>query len=254
MAVAEAVGSFLPSAAPSNPHSVRPGLHGAKISRHAIHGEAVHGWANGTREELRFWESWLKTKGSKWPEDYSRRLNRSTPFNFSSEVARTASPGQTHFVVLDVGSGPLSACGYALPLPTHELELIMAAPLAPFYDELLAKYNVIPPVRTRAIKGEDLTRNFAPNFFDMVYSVNALGHSENPLLVLRQMLTVVKPGYLIRITVWSNEAIFERYRGFHQWNIMCFRGRAILHRRGARDIDVRRHLGPEVASLTLNTK
>merc|ERR1712032_477848 len=168
-----------------------------------------------------------------------------------NDLNATRAPGQRRFIVLDVGAGPLTWCGFALP-GGDTLEIIPVDPLAKLYDVALAQANVSPIVRTRHLRGEELTRDFPPDFFDFVVAVNSADHSQEPLEVFRQMVTLVKPGHLVRIQGHTNEAIEQGYTGMHQWNFANVDGKFIVFRKGARDVDVLFELRDIVQSIECN--
>jgi hypothetical protein len=210
-------------------------------------------WKKGFEYEIAFWDNWFKSKGSQWPDDYKERLKADKPFYFRNQLKKTAAFGEKHFTALSVGAGPLERAGFVvspwLGLDAT-LEMIATDPLAKVYDTVLMKYGVVPPLRTRYAKGEELASYFAADFFDISYSLNALDHVQEPMIVLHQMVIVTKPGHQVIIEGNSNEAINENYVGFHQWNNACDNGKFIIWSRGKPTIDVAAVLGPVAKSVT----
>merc|ERR1712216_653830 len=96
----------------------------------------------------------------------------------------------------------------------------------------------------------ELASYFAEDFFDISFSLNALDHAQDPMLVIRQMVIVTKPGHDVIIDGHSNEAVGEQYTGFHQWNNACDDGKFIIWSRGKLDIDVAKELGLAAESVT----
>ena len=140
-------------------------------------------WSSGIGFELRYWDHWLASRGgtdSRLPgpavstSDFLRRPNASTPFSFENRLARHVARrpprevrAQTHFRVLDVGSGPVPGAGYRMTRPGWSMELFASDALAKPYDQLLAKHGVVPPLRAgapvqagppRAVPGQVLVR------------------------------------------------------------------------------------------------
>ena len=132
-------------------------------------------WEDGIASELKFWDDWLRTKGANFPRDkFDRRVNSSTPFMFQHELLRKRAPGQARFLVLDVGSGPLEGCGFAITAqPGLKMEIVPVDPLAKAYEGLLQRHGVAPVVRTWPLKAEELTNRFNQNFFDCVLGERA---------------------------------------------------------------------------------
>jgi len=121
--------------------------------------------------------------------------------------------------VLDAGAGPLSTMG------THcgetPVELIPVDVLAPMYDALLAKLSIEPRVRTQYAPMEEVATRYAPNFFDLVTTFNALDHAQDPVEAVNQMVRVVKPGHYLNIFVMVNESTYEHGFGMHKWNLFA---------------------------------
>jgi len=101
-------------------------------------------------------------------------------------------------------------------------------PLAEEYKRLLAEFGITPPVRTQLGEVERLTRYFPKDHFDLVNMENALDHSYNPLLGLRQMIGVVKPGCHVLLLHNVNEAHNTGHAGFHQWNCCADNGNFVI--------------------------
>ncbi len=142
--------------------------------------------------------------------------------------------------MLDVGAGPATVLGKRLD--DEGLDLVPVDPLAPFFDELLARHDVTPPVRTRTADGEQLGKVFDEASFDLAYARNSVDHSYEPMTTIRQMLRVVKPGHRIVLEHRIDEGEHERYEGLHQWNFRQEDDRLMLWQPGA-TLDVEEQLG-----------
>ena len=119
-------------------------------------------------------------------------------------------------MILDVGSG-------ALPwikgiLGTKGL-VIPCDPLADEYQKIFDydKFSEDAPIKAFA---EDLP--FDDNSFDIVHCSNALDHTQNPYKAILEMERVCRPGGMILIQGFENEAIHEDWKGLHQWNISIY--------------------------------
>jgi SAM-dependent methyltransferase len=67
--------------------------------------------------------------------------------------------------------------------------------------------------------GEDLPRDvFKTGTFDVAHISNAIDHSENPMCVLGELIRITKPGGIVIVQGFENEAYFENYAGLHQYN------------------------------------
>lgn len=196
--------------------------------------ERLSRWAAGISNEHHFWDLWLGSRGLSWPEDFARRLDPEAPLAHlpaSCLLARGVSEAR----VLDVGAGLISGIGCRLP--GVALDITAVDPLAPLYQALLARHGVAPPLLTRFGTAEELTLLFPPGSFDLVACRNALDHSSDPMLGIRQMLGVVKVGGEVVLEHLPNEAEAENYIGFHQWNFDIVDGRFVIWN-GTQRIDV----------------
>jgi len=211
-------------------------------------------WDTGIQAELDYWDDWMASRGGdKFHDDYERRMSPLTPLRplLQALLLKARRPNQTHFRMLDVGSGPMEASGFRMTSePGLTLEVVATDALGDAYQKLLDKHGLQPPVRVLQLLGEQLTQRLAKDSFDLVMSVNALDHTQDPIAVLRQMLHVAKPGSPVFIRVYPNEAINGGYTGFHRWNFANVEGRLILHSKYIRrQIDVRKELGDLVRSV-----
>jgi len=199
----------------------------------------------GLLDEAAFWRKSLANGGRNW-DAAAFRMRMDPKFEFQphlreladkSPAAKSGGPVQ----VLDVGAGPLSAVGHHWP--GREVRLTAVDPLADTFDQILAELDLHPPTRTRKASGEDLLGVFAQDTFDIVVCSNALDHSRDPLLCVRQMFAVTRPGGWIFLWHYRNEAKEEGYAGLHQWNLDEERGDLVLWNREHRN-STRAALGP----------
>ena len=169
----------------------------------------------GFKSEIAFWEKWIRTRGSQWPDDFQRRLDpHSVVTGYHCQVLERIDTDNIH--ILDVGAGPLTTIGKL----HHKKTLIIKAcdPLADEYKKILDRYSVDPPVVTEKCAGERLGEKYQSNYFDWVNAQNCVDHSADPVRVIREMIQVTKGGGFISLCHEVNEAKLEAYRGLHQWN------------------------------------
>jgi SAM-dependent methyltransferase len=112
--------------------------------------------------------------------------------------------------------------------PERVVHIAAVDPLADEYNRMLDACGVVPHIRTQRGEVERLSELFAPDQFDLVYMRNALDHSYDPLLGIRQMLSVVKPGGWVYLHHAVNEGENEKYHGMHQWNFTDEAGEFIM--------------------------
>ena len=186
----------------------------AKVLRRAglLNGD----WQGALPAEVQFWEMALRDGGRNWdPEEFRRRMDGTRELQGELKALLDAPPG-ARVRILDVGAGPLTTLGKRWE--GRQLEIVAVDPLAAEYARLLARLGLVPPVTTTSAHGEKLLDRFAVDEFDLAYASNALDHSYDPRLAIRQMLTVVKPGRHVYLWHFANEGTAESYHGLHQWN------------------------------------
>ncbi len=192
-------------------------------------------WKAATRYEMRFWDDWFKTRGSQWPDDYRRRLDPDLPLQ---PIAAALLPPQPAVDILDVGAGPLTVLGKKCE--GVNIRITAIDPLADAYDRLLEKYHVQPPVRTRMLDAEDLSRGFQADTFDLVHARNSVDHAYNPEEAILQMIRVVKAGCYVLLEHSVNEAEQRDYSGMHQWNFSVSGEGDFLVRSKSREVNMTR--------------
>lgn len=172
-------------------------------------------WKEQIGTEVSFWDEWIATGGSEWKDEFKDRLRLDTVFadHLYAYIKDIENPA-----ILDVGAGPLTYLGKRTP-DGKDLNITPVDPLANHYNKLLDKAGIIPPVRTQFGEAERLSDYFEANTFDFVFMRNALDHSYNPMLALKQMIFVAKPSGHLYLTHSMNEAEKQEYDGLHQWNI-----------------------------------
>jgi SAM-dependent methyltransferase len=190
-------------------------------------------WASGVDDEIAFWRDWLRTGGAEWPQDYEDRMDPRRPLDpvlAANLPPRTAdgSGGTDRVTILDVGAGPLTCVGRVVE--GREVDVVAVDALADAYDELLDEVGVVPPVRTVRCETERLTERFAAATFDLAHARNTLDHSYDPVLAIRQMAEVTRPGGVVVLQHYDKEAENEGYAGLHQWNLSVERGRPVVSR------------------------
>jgi hypothetical protein len=176
-------------------------------------GKFIDKWLAGIDYEARYWDGFIGAKGGLQSQDYERRTMPAPPFCYGHIPDLPAWPP----TVLDVGAGPISNAG--IRTPAGDVNLVACDPLAPIYDAILRKHNVVPYVRSEFAIVERLTERYGANRFDAVLMQNALDHAFYAVDGLLELFNVAKIGGQVLLLHAGNEAEFESYSGFHQWNI-----------------------------------
>lgn len=199
------------------------------------------GWESGIREEVGFWEYWLANAGAEYAEDFRFRFAKDSLLQ--AHIVTVLPPTLDQVVqILDVGAGPLTYLGKQWA--GHTVQITAIDPLAEAYDQLLYKYKLTPPVRTRKGFGERLVEQFGENLFDVVHARNCIDHGYDPCLAIQQMVAVAKPGGLVYMHHAVDEAKVQNFQGFHRWNLFSKDGDLYVSS-AAEEINVSAKLRPE---------
>jgi SAM-dependent methyltransferase len=188
-------------------------------------------WAKGFDFEVEFWTNWMQSRGAQWPADFAERLNPNASIDGDLEQIAT-SCGRSTIDILDVGAGPLTTVGRQSTVGA--INLVACDPLAGIYRELLATFDLKPPVETKFAIAEDLSSFFGLNKFDIVHCVNALDHSFDPMRSILEMLRVSRVDGHVVLRHSINEAETLGYEGFHQFNFDEEDGRFIIWNKESR--------------------
>jgi SAM-dependent methyltransferase len=190
-------------------------------------------WETGIPSEVVFWDQWLESKGSQWPEDYEFRTNPNSLFQ--SHFLKYLPAEKETIDILDVGSGPLTYLGKKIEGKNSPLLNITGTdPLADKYMTLLRKHGIKGNFTNIKANSEELSNHLPLDFFDFIYMRNALDHAYDPLLSIGEMIRVLGKGRYLVLEHENNEAENENYEGLHQWNIQIEEGAFIVWNKSIR--------------------
>lgn len=134
--------------------------------------------------------------------------------------------------ILNAGSGPLApgpvSCegagesgGPGVPSGARSLgqvPVVAADGLGRFYMQLFDFLGQAPHAKPLHCAVEELLRCFPRDHFDVAHIRNALDHAVDPLLGIRQLLSVVRPGGWLLLRHERNEGVPGQFQlGLHQW-------------------------------------
>jgi SAM-dependent methyltransferase len=185
-------------------------------------------WRTRTQSEVDFWAGWLvgAPGTEQWTGDRESRLDPESEIRdplVRAELERTPA---REISILDVGAGPLTILGYRYP--GKALTIVPVDPLADHYERLLRDARLEPPIRTIAVAGEALLEHFGSHRFDIAYATNSLDHSADPVTIISNMVSVVRPGGVVLLRHKRNEGESARYGGLHQWNFDVVNDRLVV--------------------------
>ncbi len=197
-------------------------------------------WLRGIPYEVAFWRSYYGSKRRRrdlfrWSE-YGREC-RLDNFDAQGYIASLPHPDP---LVVDLGCALSYAMGNLFPAkPAARVDFV--DPLAPFYNRILDRYAIDRP-RIRFGMVENLSGSYAPGSVDLIHVRNALDHCADPMRGIIEALACLRPGGVLYLNHFRDEARREGYRGFHQWNI-TLRGGALTLWNRETAIDVAAELG-----------
>jgi len=111
--------------------------------------------------------------------------------------------------IADIGSGPFCKIGQFLDGVKVEVYASDHQDFKDFWE----KFNAVPFFKIEQQNMEALT--YSNNFFDIVYSLNALDHTKNALSAVTEMIRVCKPGGWVYIECYLDQ-LSTGYK--HYWN------------------------------------
>ena len=120
---------------------------------------------------------------------------------------------------LDVGCGPTSQFYTNKLNDYNSIEVVSVDPLAEVYQYLHNRYNTDYNIKCIFGYGEKLTELFPKGYFHLVYSQNALDHSQNPEEFVRAAYEVLKPNGLLVLHGFIKEGTAAHWLGLHNWDI-----------------------------------
>jgi SAM-dependent methyltransferase len=190
-------------------------------------GKARELWDSNLESEMSYWKNEIRRRDSKaWRTEFAARLDPEAPLQdvIAEHIDRTVRVNR----ILDVGAGPLTSINKKCEF--CEISITAIDPLADFYNDILARREITPPVRTELGWGERLTEQFGENQFDITYSRNAIDHSYDPIKCIDEMIKVTKKNRYVIAEVNERGGSLEQWTGLHQWDFFVARTLPLLER------------------------
>jgi len=180
-------------------------------------------WLEGIPYEVAFWSSIYGNKKSRtklflWVKNNYAINNKI--LNLDKFLSN-----KKHSTVLDVGCGMSYRTKYILE--NHDVDLQYIDPLAEYFNKIAIKNKVdVPAIRFGML--EYLSAFYPANNIYLIFILNALDHSQNPIKGLFECFEILEIGGIIYLEHHNNEAETESYRGFHQFNITIIENQLII--------------------------
>lgn len=189
--------------------------------------KSIVNWRAGIAYEMDFWSRWVERRGLEWPEEFKERTSPKPLVPWLATLLPAIAKDRAS--ILDVGAGPITKLGHFIE--GREVEFVAVDPLALQYEAILRKFTIEPPCTTQLAFAEDLTARFERDYFDLVCCTNSLDHAIEPVWGLLEMIQVARVGGFVYLGHRRNEAEFEGYSGFHQWNFDAREGAFVIWNR-----------------------
>lgn len=190
-------------------------------------------WIKGIPYEEAFWRSLFRNKKARtglmnWSK-YGKDI--CLPGFDAPAFLKECESRESNPIVLDVGCG-MSYCTGNM-VDGKQINLHYIDPLASFYNKILDDYKVdLPKVEFGMI--EYLSSFYPKSDVSLIMVQNALDHSSNPVKGIKECVRSLKIGGVLYLKHYINEAEYENYRGFHQYNVDEQDGKLILWNRAER--------------------
>lgn len=205
-------------------------------------------WIKGIPYEVAFWQSYYNNRKRLRDLFGWSLIGQECVLDNFDMAAFLAARKEDKPVILDVGCALSYAFG--TKIGGKDLEIDFIDPLAPFYNKILDKHKPeLPHIKFGMT--ETLGAIYPENSVTFIHIRNSLDHSMNPMKGILQAVDCLKPGGVLYLNHFRNEAENEGYRGFHQFNIDIRNGRLVLWN-ATECIDVASELG-EAAKVSPST-
>ena len=184
-------------------------------------------WRKGIAYELAFWNNvyrWTYTfRGMMDWSHYGGTIDLEL-FDANAFLLQ-----HDHPLVLDVGCGMSYATGNYLcnGVGLQELNIHYVDPLADGFNKILKRHKRDLPLIEFGMM-EYLSAFYPDSNVALVIIQNALDHSSGPVSGIVEALRVLKVGGVLYLNHHPNEAVTERYKGFHQFNIIEEKGQLVV--------------------------
>ena len=188
--------------------------------------------------EITFWEGYLPNNKNELSnrEDWAKVV----PQELIKYITDVMKNNSARLKLLEVGSGPVSHL--ALIADLNMCDVVAVDPLAEHYQAIMNKINFSWPIKPIKGTSEKIGRLFGKNYFDIIYTSNAIDHVVNPKKSLEQMFDVLKDGGIIFIEGYINEGSIEQWKGLHQYD-MFLKDRSLYCRdKNGRVVDMKEGL------------
>lgn len=177
------------------------------------------------KDEAAYWKGWIDAIVRDNKINWLQNQVNNRPLDPLIEADLSDRSGLVN--ILDVGAGPLSVAGSVPGGLNLEIARDCSDPLGEIYASLLEENGISCP-KYICEPAERLLGEVGPESYDYIFCRNALDHAYDCPSAIRDLVTILKPGGVMRLRHYENEAIYANYSGFHRWNFMEVSGEGII--------------------------
>jgi ubiquinone/menaquinone biosynthesis C-methylase UbiE len=162
----------------------------------------------GYSDELLYWKHEMK----KHSLDWSQKMQLKDIYFSIKYIEDKFKINGKNIKCLDLGSGPRSRL--TLGYDANKFDLLAVDPLADEYIREFGGRNFL-----RVGTGEELANLYDSEFFHVVYSCNAIDHSDSPPEVINAITKVLKKDGLLMVCGNIKNGCVANWLGLHQHNL-----------------------------------
>ncbi|MBQ8099817.1 MAG: hypothetical protein IJ169_00840 [Paludibacteraceae bacterium] len=193
----------------------------------------MNNWLSGISYEVAFWEATLTNRKERAAlQRFSHRGGEISLNGFDAPAFLRNLPSPTQAIVLDVGCGMSYAPGDKLRINGSQepINIHYVDPLADYFNHIIRRHKLdLPEVEFGMM--EYIGAFYPEHNVSLIIIQNALDHSANPVKGILESLTALHTDGVLYLNHHPNEAEFENYRGFHQFNITIEEGHLVIWNR-----------------------
>lgn len=191
----------------------------------------VDSWISGVKYEVAYWRAHIAHKRTRTATETRFQTAKDISLAGLADEKLAELAESPDFALYDVGCG--LTYSYTNRIKGKEVEVHRVDPLAPFYNAILERYHAaLPPIEFGML--EYLSAFYPRNSASVIIVKNALDHSYDPIKGVKEAVRVLKPGGVLYLRHFENEAVHEGYRGFHQYNLTEKEGHLVCWNREMR--------------------
>ncbi|MBM2813850.1 MAG: hypothetical protein HW421_612 [Ignavibacteria bacterium] len=176
-------------------------------------------------EDAAFWYNFLKSEGSGNKQDFLDRLNPDLQLQQLYSIILDEA-GSTSPKILVLNAGPVTNIGKIYK--GNKIDITATDKIPNIYEKILAKLNIIPPVKTTYCETEQLCNTFSEETFDIISASYSLDRSTHPKNVIFDLLKLLKSGGSIVLEHIVNSGKKHSYKDDHKWNFAIDNGNFVI--------------------------